>query len=60
MKTNNKYDLSLFSKDRIDWLENEIFEENGKFFIICLIRNKKIQIKPEEIIRQLMLDKLIN
>jgi len=28
--------------------------------LTCLKRNKEIQVKPEEIVRQLMLDKLIN
>jgi type I restriction enzyme M protein len=43
-------------------LENSIFEKNGKYFLKCIKRQKDIQVtgKPEEIIRQLMLDKLIH
>ncbi len=37
-----------------------IFEKKDKYFLKCLKRNKDIQVKPEEIVRQLMLDKLIN
>ena len=36
--------------------------KNGKkvCFVKCLVRQKEIQLKPEEVIRQLFLDKLIN
>ena len=60
VKAENKYDITLFSKDRIDFLESNIIQKNGKFFLNGLIRNKEIQAKPEEIVRQLMIDKLIN
>jgi len=55
-----KYDLSVFSQDRIDWLEKRIKKENGKFYLNCLIRKKQIIAKPEEIVQQLMIDKLLN
>jgi len=60
IKSTGKYDLTIFSSDSIDRIEQNIFEKNDKYFIKYLIRNKDIQIKPEEAVRQLMLDKLIN
>ncbi len=59
VKADNKYDISIFNKDRINFLEDNIFEKNGKFFLNCLVRNKDIQAKPEEIVRWLMVDKLL-
>ncbi|MCK5170184.1 MAG: N-6 DNA methylase [Bacteroidales bacterium] len=60
IKSTGKYDLTIFTPDSIDRIERNIFEKNGKYFIKCLIRNKDIQVKPEEVVRQLMLDKLLN
>lgn len=59
-KSDGKYDLSIFSPESIDRIESNIFEKGDKLFLKCLKRNKDIQIKPEEIVRQLMIDKLIN
>ncbi|SMN15682.1 Type I restriction-modification enzyme M subunit [uncultured Candidatus Thioglobus sp.] len=60
IKSSGKYDLTIFSPEAIDRIEQSIFEKKDKFFLKCLKRNKDIQVKPEEIVRQLMLDKLIN
>ncbi|MEA1936585.1 MAG: type I restriction enzyme HsdR N-terminal domain-containing protein [Patescibacteria group bacterium] len=60
IKSTGKYDLTIFSSESIDRIEKNVFEKNGKFFIKCLKREKDIQAKPEEIVRQLTLDKLIN
>ncbi len=60
IRADGKYDLTIFSSESIDRIEQNIFEKNGKYFIKCLKRKRDIQIKPEEVIRQLMLDKLIN
>lgn len=60
VKSDGKYDLTIFSPQSIDRIEKSIVEKNGKFFLTCLKRNKDIQVKPEEIVRQLMLDKLVN
>ena len=60
IKSSDKYDLSIFSKETIDRLEKSLFEKSGKPYLTCLVREKEIQVKPEEIVRQLMLDKLIN
>lgn len=60
VKSDGKYDLTIFSSESIDRIENSIFEKGDKLFLKCFKRNKDIQVKPEEIVRQLMLDKLIN
>jgi len=59
IKSDGKYDLSIFSSESIDRIEKNIFAKNDKYFLKCLKRNKDIQVKPEEIVRQLMLDKLV-
>jgi type I restriction enzyme M protein len=60
IKSDNKYDLKIFSQESIDRIEKSIYEEKGKYKINCLVREKPLIVKPEEIVRQLMLDKLIN
>lgn len=51
------YSLSQFSDDKIETLENRLFEKEvrGKisFYAPCLIRKKDIKMTPEEVIRQL-------
>ena len=59
IKSSGKYDLTIFSSESISRIEKNIFEKEGKYFVGCLKRNKPVQAKPEEIVRQLMLDKLI-
>ncbi len=38
----------------------DISEQEGKYYFECLKRKKKIQAKPEEIVRQLMIERLVN
>ncbi|MCH5323241.1 MAG: N-6 DNA methylase [Helicobacter sp.] len=58
------YSLDLFAKDSIDKLESRIKSKETKQglvpYVTCLIRDKEIKLTPEEIVRQLYLDKLIN
>lgn len=59
------YALELFSQDCIERLESRITTKETKagaltYYVSCLIRNKEIKLTPEEIVRQLYLDKLIN
>ncbi len=53
----SNYRLEQFSKEHIDTIENAIFTKevrgNEQPFIKCLVRNRDIQLKPEEVIRQL-------
>lgn len=60
------YKAEQFSKEAIERLNSRITEKeykNGKLYAMadCLVRkNKQIVLKPEEVVRQLLLDKLIN
>ncbi|MDR0527509.1 MAG: N-6 DNA methylase [Spirochaetaceae bacterium] len=54
------YKLSQFSPEKIAALEKRIITHGGGGYdITCLIRKKEIKLKPEEVVRQLYLDKLI-
>jgi type I restriction enzyme M protein len=59
---NSNYSLAIFSQEEIEILENKIVEKEDKnkksYSVICLARNKSIQLKPEEVIRQLYLHQL--
>ena len=41
-------------------MESRIISKDGKAYVNCIIRDKEIQLKPEEIIRQLYAAKLID
>lgn len=60
----SNYNLSLFSQTEIDALKERIIvkETRGKdtIFVNCIVREKEIQLKPEEIVRQLYAARLIN
>jgi type I restriction enzyme M protein len=56
----SNYSFSLFNQELVNELEGKIIIKNGKPYIVCLIRNKEILLKPEEVARQLYLMKLIN
>jgi type I restriction enzyme M protein len=56
----SNYSLSLFAESEIKDLESKIISKDGKAYINCIIRNKEISLKPEEIIRQLYTAKLID
>jgi len=46
----SNYSLDLFELSEIHDLESKIFLKNSKPHINCLVRNKDIQLKPEEAI----------
>lgn len=54
------YDLSIFTESERNSLESKIISKEGKAYINCIIRDREIQLKPEEIIRQLYAAKLID
>lgn len=60
----SEYKLELFSQKAIENLEEKIVIQEGKtapnYYVTCLVRDKQIKLTPEEIIRQLYLDKLMN
>ena len=55
-----KYGLSLFNSDEINAIERLIIEQEGKYFIKCQIKNRNKIAKPEEIVRQLWIYRLVN
>src|ERR1043166_980164 len=60
---NTNYNLDLCSSAEISAFEETIQprESNGKttYYVKCLIRNKDIRLKPEEVVRQLYLTRLL-
>ena len=55
----SNYGLDLFDKSEIQDLHQKV-AGNEKPFIDCPIRRRKIQLKPEEIVRQLYAARLLN
>lgn len=59
----SSYHLSIFRAKEIDALRHKVFTKKvrGKetAFVTCIIRDKDIQLKPEEIVRQLYAYRLI-
>lgn len=61
----SEYRLEQFAPAQIEALENSITvkkDKSGKesYYVKCLIRDKEIKLTPEECVRQLYLDTLIN
>ena len=60
----SNFHLSLFTEEEIDALRDKVFTKTARGkdtpFVKCIIRNKDIQLKPEEIVRQLYAARLIN
>ena len=58
------YHLSLFKDDEINTLRDRIFiktvRDKEKPFVNCIVRDKDIQLKPEEVVRQLYAARLID
>lgn len=54
------YDLSLFAEADKKALEAKIKVQKNKPYVDCIIREKEVQLKPEEVVRQLYAIKLIN
>ena len=55
----SEYSLSLFDKKMIADFEQKVTLKSDKFYVRCVIRDKEIVLKPEEVVRQLYLLKLI-
>lgn len=60
----SKYKLALFTENEINDLRKEIFTKTVKGkeipYVKCIVREKDIQLKPEEVVRQLYAARLIN
>ena len=55
----SNYSFTLFDQALVDELEQNIKIKDGKPYTVCVIRNRDIFLKPEELVRQLYLIKLI-
>ena len=55
-----KHGISLFTDEEIRAIENAIIERDGKFNIKCQIKDKYKIAKPEEVVRQLWIYRLLN
>jgi type I restriction enzyme M protein len=51
--------LNLFSAKTIMAVEASFLEKNGKHYLKCPVRGKEIQVKPEEIVRQMWIQRLV-
>jgi type I restriction enzyme M protein len=57
--TEVKHGLSLFTAGELDAVEKLLIEKDGKLFIHCQIKDKYKVAKPEEIVRQLWIYRLL-
>lgn len=59
----SNYHLALFSEDEIASLRERIVTKSARgketAFVTCIVRDKEVQLKPEEIVRQLYAARLI-
>jgi type I restriction enzyme M protein len=55
-----KHGVSLFTNEEVRAIEKLIIEKDGKFYIKCQIKDKYKLAKPEEIVRQLWIYRLLN
>jgi type I restriction enzyme M protein len=54
-----KHRLTLFSPQHVAELEASLFDKNGKPYVTCLASGRDRPAKPEEIVRQLWIRKLL-
>lgn len=55
-----QYSLVLFKPAAIKAVENLLVEKNGKTYVVCQVRGKEFHAKPEEIVRQLWIHRLVH
>lgn len=55
----SQHNISIFQDEEIAVLEKKIIVKNKKPYVECIIRGKEIQLKPEEVVRQLYASKLM-
>ncbi len=57
------HDLSLFSEEAVSDLQRRAFSKSSggkdRWYVECIVRGKDIQLKPEEIVRQLYAERLM-
>lgn len=57
---NSNYDDAQFSEEELNQFEDKIYYKDEVPYVQCIIREREIKLTPEETIRQLYLNKLIN
>jgi type I restriction enzyme M protein len=55
----SSYNFTLFEERLVEDLEEKIIERDGKYYVVCAVRDKEILLKPEEVVRQLYLMQLM-
>jgi type I restriction enzyme M protein len=55
-----RHGLSLFSQEEIAEIEARLTEDDGRFYIFCPVKRRNKLAKPEEIVRQLWIDRLLH
>lgn len=55
-----EHGIDLFSEKEIKKIEASVIQKNNVFNIMCLIRKKYVVAKPEEVVRQLWIKRLID
>jgi type I restriction enzyme M protein len=55
-----QYELTIFHRDAIAWLEGPLFEKRGHPYLKCLVSGRDRRAHPEEIVRQLYVKKLMD
>jgi type I restriction enzyme M protein len=56
----DQYELTIFHRDAIAWLEERLFEKRGHPYLRCLASGRDRRAYPEEIVRQLYVKKLMH
>jgi len=56
----DKYELTIFHRDAIAWLEGQLFEKRGHPYLKCLASGRDRRAYPEEVVRQLYVKKLMD
>jgi type I restriction enzyme M protein len=57
-QSNSDFSIRPLYPSELSSLEKKTSEKNGKIYIRCPIRDKDIVAKPEEVVRQLWIDRL--
>jgi len=56
----DQYELTIFHRDAIAWLEGRLFDKRGQPYLKCLASDRDRRAYPEEIVRQLYVKKLMD
>jgi len=55
-----QYELGLFHRDAVAWLEGQLFDKRGHPYLRCLASGADRRAYPEEIVRQLFIKRLMD